>query len=322
MLAAIWLYVLCVATFGTYGMVWIYRTARRESAISKPLAVAWGAGLIAAPVAAAVLFQIARDAHLRRGTPAGRATLLIAPVLLIGLSSLLLLPNVKPLWSPFWLIMPLPIVLLDAQLRRISSEATATVGSTTRRVVDVLICVLGLPLAALITWQLEGSTLITLGAQAASAEVESPLGDYRLVLPESGWTSAEVGTVGDADSELEFRSRDQRSFVVIYGHPSATTLDTIVDARRTAVFDVVDGQVFEESRYFSDPLQSLVTSDAKYEVGANALMHGTYRVVTRDLGDRTVEVIAYTSGGEKAQAEIESIVQSLAAAPQEAGDLP
>lgn len=306
----LWTYLLCLASFGVYALVWVYRNARGFAQLDRAAATAWALGSVAAPVACAVLYALGRRAQESLARRGGRALApWLAPALHAAIASLLLLTPLRALWTPVWLLLPLPLLLVHAQIRR--TQPSGPPVRRGRRAVEVAVVLLGLPAVGLAAYRLDEPSARLLLAPGEGGVVRGIAADYRLTLGDDSWRRVEPGTISDGDADLELMSRDRQSWIVVYAHGPDLSLDAIVDARRQLIASGESLQDFEERRFLLPVPDTLPTSLARYRVGANRLTRAEYVVLTARLAASFVEVMGYTVAPASQSERLVSLVSTL-----------
>jgi len=304
MVGALWAYLVCVASFGIYALVLIYRHARDFAQRDRASALSWSLGSLAAPIACAVLHELSRTAARDRADGIRTRLAVWVPCSLHGaIAAILLTTDLSALWTPVWIAMPISIVIVDAQIRRARRrsplEAPPTVTAAPRRlwprVAQGLTVVLGLPIVVLIALEADESSIGLLWIRADDGVLHSASGAFALTTSGGKWHRVEPGTVGDDDSEIEVMSTDQQSWVVGYQRSSDYQIDTLVDMRRNLITESMSLQEIDERRFLPRPEAPLPASIAHYRTHTNVFSRGEYVVLTARLPDGVVELVGFTS---------------------------
>ncbi len=264
---------------------------------------------MAAPFACLVFWDLGRraipDAEKRP------LALWIAPSLHAAIALWLLYGPLATMWSPIWLLMPIPLSILDGRIQRAARETPvaddADAGgrpAPIRRLLEAALVAAGLAGVAWGTVQLDGSTAHILLASGEGGVVRGASAAYQLTLGEGRWRRLPPGTLGDPGADLELSSDDQNTWLVVYAHSRDNDIDGLVDARRTLLAAVGTLTDVEEQRFFVGAEAVAPASLARYRLGTTALLRQEYVVLTAELADSVVEAIAYTASPESKADEL------------------
>jgi hypothetical protein len=210
-------------------------------------------------------------------------------------------------------LLPIPFLWIQQTLNRLHSP-TGEIGEvrshwTALRWISVG---LGLPLvlyfAAVNDFPLVSSLLKPTRAGQRLAIEGSPA---QVVLPSSNWRRVGSGYLGD-DSALELIGPGTDTWLVAYvDGDSAGSIDNTVAVRRQllAVDDTL--RALEERRYFLEGADLTPVSLARYTLGSSYIDHSVILVMTAEIDETVVELIAHTSSPIQYEDEINRLLESL-----------
>lgn len=315
-------YLLAVASCGTYLLFRAYLLSRRLDAAaraSRARALTWAGALLFAPAACAYLYEAARLARLEvvaQGGRPSRRPLLAAPLLYAAIALALLASPAASLWAPLLLLLPLPFVLVQAEVnafeaRRLTMGAPPAAGPV-RRLAPIVAAAL-LPVTGFAIWHLDRQNVTSLKTSrrlSAGAIVQNSKAQFSLRVPSRGWERVGPGSVGDGSEEFGLLTRRGEVWVVVYTQPVAgTSLDGVVATRRGMVQrERAVLQKIDEQRFFLDGAELVPASFARYRMLYPRAL-GSLLVFTTTVGDLFVEVVGYAS--DDAEADVTKLVRSL-----------
>jgi hypothetical protein len=326
-------YLLAVASCGAYLLFRAYLVARRldaPSRASRARALVWPAALLFAPAACAYLYEVTRLSRLEsaaRGAPRARRPLLAAPLLYAAIGLALLASPAAPLWSPLLLLLPLPFLLVQAEINALEAAraaaaargpaaappaAPAPAWPPARRAVPIIAAAL-LPVTAFVVWRLDrdtASSLKTSRRLAAGAVVADKAAQFSLRVPTRGWEQIGPGGVGDGSEEFALRSQRGEVWVVVYTQPMAnSSLDDVVAYRRGLIREErATLHKIEEQRFFLEGADLVPASFVRYRMRYPRAW-GSFQVLTTNVGDTYVEVVGFGLDG--AETDVTKLVRSL-----------
>lgn len=315
-------YLLAVASCGTYLLFRAYRLARRldvASRTSRARALTWACALLFAPAACAYLYEAARLSRLEIAAQGGRPSrrpLLVAPLLYAAIALALLASPAASLWSPLLLLLPLPFVLVQAEVnafeaRRSTMSAPPTAGKVHR--LASIVAVALLPVTGFALWKLDRQTVTSLKTSrrlSAGAIVQGSTAQFSLRVPSRGWERVGPGSVGDGNEEFGLLTQRGEVWVVVYTQPVAgTSLDGVVAYRRELVQQERGVLLkIDEQRFFLNGADLVPASFARYRV-RYPRARGSFLVFTTTVGDLFVEVVGFAF--DDSEADVTQLVRSL-----------
>jgi hypothetical protein len=315
-------YLFAVSTLGGYLVFRGYRVARRldEGArAGRVQALAWACAALFAPAACAYLYEAGRLTRARIavvGAAPGRWSLALPPLLYLAIGVGLLASRLSALWAPLVLLLPIPFVLLQADLNRLEAArlepSAGPTAARTRAPSRWWIAAL-LPIAAFCLWRLDGRaarSLRTARVLAANSEVANASGSFSLRVPSRGWEQVAAGGIGDGGEALGLRKDRNEVWVVVYTQTATgTSLDEVVGFRRGLIQEERAYLLgIEETRFFLTGADLVPASYAKYRLKYPTAL-AVYMVLTTTVGDEIVEVVGF--GYPDNQQDVEKLVRSL-----------
>jgi hypothetical protein len=139
-----------------------------------------------------------------------------------------------------------------------------------------------------------------------------------VVLPSSNWRRVGSGYLGD-DSALELIGPGTDTWLVAYvdGDPTSS-IDNTVSVRRQLLSMDDTLRALEERRYLLEGADLTPVSLARYTLGSSYLDHSVVLVMTAEVEETVVELIAHTSSPTQYEEEINRLLESLTTESREA----
>jgi len=315
-------YLLAVASCGTYLLFRAYLLARRldtTSRASRARALTWAGALLFAPAACAYLYEASRLSRLEIAAQGGRLSrrpLLVAPLLYAAIALALLASPAAALWSPLLLLLPLPFVLVQAEVNAFEAsrltKGTPPAPGKVRRLAPIVAAAL-LPVTGFAFWQLDRQTVTSLKTShrlSAGAIVQDSTARFSLRVPSRGWERVGAGSVGDGSEAFGLSTQRGEVWAVVYTQPvAATSLDDVVAYRRGLVQSERSVLLkIDEERFFLDGADLVPASFARYRV-RYPRARGSFLVFTTTVGDQFVEVVGFAY--DDSEADVTQLVRSL-----------
>jgi hypothetical protein len=308
------LYLLGAFTGGLYLNYWTYgvvkATRERSAGSAGPLAAALGSAVV--PVQAALLFDLYRQSRARRGLATGGWPCSPPALLAIAIFLTLTLLPWRSLWTPLWLLAPLPFLLVQSSINR-ETGVLALPLRNWNLLAHGLVGLIGVAATVAVAYfyDLPAARLASHRSLEAGEPISGSSALYALRLTETGWRRTSPGTLGGEDSELELVSSDESSWVISYVHAARErTLHDTVASRRAVIRETGELEAFDEVRRFATGSDLIPISIARYQIASPALLRKNFLVYTAAIGERVVEIIGFSSsrsGWEAVRTSIESV---------------
>jgi hypothetical protein len=318
------LYLLGALTGGLYLLYWIHAAVKRDRSDRETSlhAVAAALGSAATPVQAAFLFDLHRRSRARRGLSTSAWACALPALLAIGITLALVLSPWRSLWTPAWLLAPLPFLFVQHSINRELRSARETprwTSALARSAVGLAGAAATFAVAYWIDWP--SARLLSHRSMESGEIAEGLSALYTVRIDERGWRQTKPGTIGDVDSDLELVSADEQSWLVSYVHSAReVSLHDTVAARRAALQAGSTLEDFREERRFAPGSDLSPVSIARYRLQSSALLREDYEVFTASVDDSVVEIIGYTSGSSAGLESIHALIHSIELKPRR--DLP
>ncbi len=304
-------------TGGLYLGYWVWEAMRTDRSRSPgsagPFAAALGTMIV--PVQAALLYDIHRQSRVRRGFATRFWSCATPAVLAVAIAVLVVLLPWRSLWTPGWLLAPLPFLLVQSSINREARPASAMRRSS--RIAHLLLGLAGAAATVAVAYQVDLPAART--ALNPSVEPGEPVSGlsalYTVRLVQPGWRRTTPGTIGDANADLELVSPDQTSWVVSYVHAAReSSLHDTVSGRRAAIQELGRLDGFHEERRFASGTEMIPISIARYQVETQAFLRQTFVTYTASTGDHLVEIIGFV-GSKSGSDVIRSLIESVELVP-------
>ena len=285
----------------------------------------WACAVVFIPAACAYLYEVTRLARAAAPAAQRRSSPLLAPALFVALGVVLLATRLADAWATLLLVLPIPFVMVQAELNRLEVRREPRARTAPTRWAWLVLAV-AMPLSVFAIYRLDRKavkTLLTTRPLARGALVRGTSAPCTLQIPAAGWERVAPGGVGDGAEDIGLRKRRGGAWVVVYTQPAAaTSLDQVVTYRRDLVKDSDGGrlQELDERRYFLDGADMAPASYAQYTMRYPANT-GAYVVLTVLLDGVAVEVVGFAPGASKDLEELAALIRSVkpAAAAAKAG---
>ncbi len=317
-------YLLCLATFGLYGLYWVYRNARDVARRDPSDALAWALGFLAAPIACAILFELPR-ASQRLENPRARAgwASWVSAGLYGVLSSLLLIGPLSMFWSPIWLVLPIPLAIVAWQVARSPRVDPGPMDRSRRgaRIAQAAAVLVGVPIVAWASFEIDGPSLrYLLASQRVDVVAGSHL-PYEFEVTDRSWRRVPPGTIGDETADLELITSDRQSWFVVYTHGPKADIDSVVDVRRSMI-EAEGLESFVERRYMASDESLVPVSLAQYRLGATQLVETEFLVLTAKLEGGIVEAVGFTAAPSVHSGALQNVAEGFRIRPDVNWDAP